>query len=147
MLRSANKIIALILMVISIVYIIASIRLPDYPYIPVDSDAVPIALGVLLFILSIFLFFQKDNHDKEKIPKADVVAILTVVGFLLVYIMLLEFLGFLLTTALFLFINTWYMGYRKWVSNLIVSISIPLFIYIVFTEFLEIILPRGILPF
>lgn len=147
MLKSANKVIAIFLIALAIMYIIAAIRLPNYPYIPVDSEAVPITLGIILIILSIFLFFQKDNHDKKKLPKKDVTAILTVVGLILAYIMLLEFLGFFLSTALFLFVNTWIMGYRKWLSNLITSIAIPLFIYLLFTQFLDIVLPRGILPF
>ncbi len=148
MLKSANKVISIILMIISIVYIIASFRLPNYPYIPVDSDAVPITLGFILLFLSILLFFSKDNHDKDqKIPKDDIKAILTVLAFLLAYIFLLEILGFLLSTALFLFINSLYLGHKKWISNLIVSIAIPLSIYLLFTRFLEIVLPKGILPF
>ena len=70
MFKSANKKIAVFLAISAFSYIIASIRLPAYPYVPVDSDAVPISLGFILLILSILLFFVKDNHQKgQKTPE------------------------------------------------------------------------------
>ncbi|WP_243297831.1 tripartite tricarboxylate transporter TctB family protein [Bacillus litorisediminis] len=148
MLNSANRTISLILGIIAIGYLVLSFRLPAYPYVPVDSDVVPITLSLILLFLSFVLFFQKDNHKRDtKLPNGEVKVILTVMGFVLVYIILLEMLGFFLTTALFIFINSWYLGYKKWLSNVIVSLSVPLFIYLLFNAFLQIQLPKGILPF
>ncbi|WP_449539350.1 tripartite tricarboxylate transporter TctB family protein [Ferdinandcohnia sp. Marseille-Q9671] len=149
MLNTVNKKISLILSLVSIGYLVLAFRLPAYPYVPVDSDAVPIALGFILLLLSILLFFQKDNHSQgsKKISNSEKRVILTVLGFVLLFIILLEFLGFILTTALFIFGNSWFLGYKKWKSNLIVSLAIPLVIYFLFSEFLQISLPQGILPF
>ncbi|THE12655.1 tripartite tricarboxylate transporter TctB family protein [Bacillus timonensis] len=149
MLNTVNKKISLILAFVSIGYLVLAFRLPAYPYVPVDSDAVPITLGFILLLLSILLFFQKDNHSqgKTKIPTGEKKVILTVLGFVLLFIILLEFLGFIITTAIFIFGNTWFLGYKKWKSNLIVSLAIPLAIYFLFSKFLQISLPQGILPF
>ncbi|MCH1626829.1 tripartite tricarboxylate transporter TctB family protein [Fredinandcohnia quinoae] len=149
MLDSLNKKISIFLMVISIGYLVLSYRLPSYPYVPVDSDAVPITLGFILLILSILLFFQKDekNEEENKLPKGEIKVLLTVLFLVLLFIILLEFLGFIISTALFLYFCSWFLGYKKWLSNVIVSLSIPLFIYFLFTSFLKIQLPQGILPF
>ncbi|MFT4415438.1 tripartite tricarboxylate transporter TctB family protein [Fredinandcohnia humi] len=149
MLNTVNKKISLILAIVSICYLVLSFRLPAYPYVPVDSDAVPITLGFILLLLSIFLYFQKDNHSegKSKIPTSEKKVILTVLGFVLLFVILLEPLGFILTTTLFLYVNSWFLGYKKWISNLIVSLAIPFVIYFLFSSFLQIQLPKGILPF
>ncbi|MEH7235598.1 tripartite tricarboxylate transporter TctB family protein [Bacillus sp. JJ1562] len=149
MLNTVNKKISLVLTLVSIGYLVLAFSLPAYPYVPVDSDAVPITLGFILLFLAILLYFQKDNHtqDKTKIPNSEKKVILTVLGFVLLFIILLEFLGFILTTAIFIFGNSWFLGYKKWKSNLIVSLAIPLAIYFLFSKFLQIALPQGILPF
>jgi len=146
--KSANKKIAVFLAILAFSYIIASIRLPAYPYVPVDSDAVPISLGFILLILSILLFFVKDNHQRDKkLPKKEIAVILIALGFVLVYIMLFEIVGFVIATALFILTTSRFLGYRNWLSNVIVSISVPLVIYLLFTQFLKIQLPQGLLPF
>jgi len=149
MFNTANKKISVLLALLAIGYLVMAFRLPKYPYVPVDADAVPIVLGFLLLLLSGFLYFQKDNHQQGKIriPKNEKIVILAVLGFVLLFIALLEILGFLLTTVLFLFGNTWFLGYRNWKRNLIVSLAVPLAIYALFDYFLKISLPRGILPF
>ncbi|MEH7343173.1 tripartite tricarboxylate transporter TctB family protein [Bacillus sp. JJ1532] len=148
-LNTLNKKISVFLALISIGYLVLSLRLPAFPYVPVDSDAVPITLGFILLFLSILLYFNKDEQKGEgrKLPKGEGKVILTVLSFVLLYIFFLEILGFIITTALFLFLNSRFLGYKKWLSNVIVSLSIPLFIYLLFNSFLQISLPKGILPF
>ncbi len=148
MLNTTNKKMAVVLLVISIIYLIVSFRLPSYAYVPVDSDMVPIALGVLLFFLSIALYFIKDEKSEEKVklPKEDLLAILIVIGFIVTYIFLLEIIGFILITALFIFFCSWFLGFKKFITNLIVSIVLPFAIYYMFIA-LQIQLPQGILPF
>ncbi len=126
-------------------------QLPTYPYIPVDADAIPKALGWTLLVLSIALFFSKDNDSEEqkakrKIPKQDVLVLLGVLVLLLLYIALFEILGFIVVTALFVFFCTWFLGYKKHISNAIVSILFPIFLYSIFVYLLQIRLPQGILP-
>ncbi|UKS66467.1 tripartite tricarboxylate transporter TctB family protein [Rossellomorea marisflavi] len=148
MINTMNKKMGIILAVISIIYLYFSFTLPEYPYVPVDSDAVPIVLGFILLFLSVLLYFSKsEENEEEKLPKGEGKVILAVLGFVLMFILLLEPLGFVLTTFLFISINSRFLGYKKWVSNIIVSLALPLSIYFLFVSFLKIQLPSGILPF
>ncbi len=152
MLKNVNQRIAIVLALISIIYLILSYQLPTYPYIPVDADAIPKALGWLLLVLSVGLFFSKDRDSEEqkarrRIPKKDVISLLVVFVLVFLYITLFEALGFILTTILFVFTCTWYLGYKKHLVNAIVSIVFPVALYSIFVYLLQIRLPAGILPF
>ncbi|MFD2638636.1 tripartite tricarboxylate transporter TctB family protein [Piscibacillus salipiscarius] len=151
MFKGVNRKIGLILFLLSAGYLYMAHQLPTYPYIPVDADAIPKALGWTLLVLSIALFFSKDNDSEEqkakrKIPKQDVLVLLGVLVLLLLYIALFEILGFIVVTALFVFFCTWFLGYKKHISNAIVSILFPIFLYSIFVYLLQIRLPQGILP-
>ncbi|MGO4889225.1 tripartite tricarboxylate transporter TctB family protein [Anaerobacillus sp. MEB173] len=152
MLKTMNQRVSIVLLLIAIVYLILSYQLPSYAYTEVDADMIPKALGWLLIFLSVLLFLAKDSETEEqkarrKIPKKDIGVLLTVAGFIFVYIMLLEFLGFVIITALFIFFCSWFLGYKQHVTNMIVSVVFPVFMYTVFTMLLKISLPQGILPF
>lgn len=152
MLKARNKMVSLIFVLVSIFYIILAARLPRYPYIPVDSDVVPIGLGIVLMGLSIALYFMKDeesNAEREanKHSGKEWGVVLAVFLFVLLYIAFLNVLGFFLVTLLFLFFCTWFLGYKHFLSNAIVSIVVSSGIYLLFTQFLQIKLPQGILPF
>jgi putative tricarboxylic transport membrane protein len=152
MIKTLNQRISLVLILISVIYLVLAYQLPAYPYTPVDSDVVPKGLGWLLIVLAVCLFFSKDSETAEQkarrdIPKKELVMVVAVFAFIFVYIMLLELIGFIAMTALFIFFCSWFLGYKKYIANLIVSILFPVFMYFVFTGFLKISLPKGILPF
>ncbi|MUK90159.1 tripartite tricarboxylate transporter TctB family protein [Ornithinibacillus sp. L9] len=152
MLKTLNQKVSLVLLAIAAGYLLLSYQLPSYPYAIVDADVLPKGLGYLLVILVIALFFTKDSETEEQkarrnIPKKDILALLAVFAFVFFYIFLLEILGFVLTTALFIFFCSWFLGYKKHLTNIIVAVLFPLFMYFTFTEFLQISLPQGILPF
>ncbi|QQK81722.1 tripartite tricarboxylate transporter TctB family protein [Salicibibacter cibi] len=143
-----NQKISIPLLVLAVSYIIASILLPTYEYIIIDANAFPILLGSLLIILSVILFFTKSDEGASLfVAKKDFKVIATVLGMLLIYILLLEHLGFVFITTLFIFICSLFLGYRNHIANAIVSIIVPISLYLLFTRYLMIALPEGILPF
>lgn len=152
-LRTTNRKVGIVLFIISIAYLLLSYNLPDYPYVPVDADAVPLVLGFLLLILSVSLFFQKDeeqNDESKTIQKSglkEVGMLILIAVYIFLYILLLEPLGFVIISALFIFASTLSLGYKRNIINLIVSLTIPLLFYFAFNYGLKIVLPRGILPF
>lgn len=152
MLNTLNKKVSLFLIVLAAGYLYAAYNLKKYPYVPVDADAVPKVLGYLLIGLAIILFFDKSSEteeDKEKrnVPKKEIPMMLGVGVLIFLYIFLLEILGFVVTSALFIFGCSLFLGYRRHVMNAVVSITVPLVMYITFTYLLNIVLPQGILPF
>jgi putative tricarboxylic transport membrane protein len=152
MLKPINRKIGLVLIGFALFYLILSFRLPEYPYAAIDADFVPKALGFLLLLLSVLLFFSKkpeteEEKNKRKIPDGEAKTLLTVCSFILVYIFFFELIGFVVMTALFIFITTWYLGYKKKWTNAIVSVVFSLSIYMMFNYLLQISLPAGILPF
>ncbi|WLD94472.1 tripartite tricarboxylate transporter TctB family protein [Alkalihalobacillus sp. AL-G] len=150
MFHTVNRKVSIALLLLAIFYLVLSFKLPSYAYVPVDSDLVPIGLGFILIGLSVALFFQKDyekEEHEERIPRKELPIVLGVVGFIIFYIFLLEIIGFILVTVLFLFFCSLFLGYRKHMINAAVSLAVPILIYILFDSFLKVQLPMGILPF
>lgn len=151
MLKTINQRIALVLFLLAVGYLILSYKLPSFPYTPVDADVIPKGLGWLLIALSIGLYFSKDSETEEQkarrnIPKKEIFVIIAVFAMVFIYITLFEFVGFIVMTAIFIFFCSWFLGYKKHITNIIVSICFSFFMYSIFVYLLEIKLPQGILP-
>ncbi|WP_019156377.1 tripartite tricarboxylate transporter TctB family protein [Robertmurraya massiliosenegalensis] len=151
MLKTINQRIALILFLLAAGYLIVSYQLPSFPYTPVDADVIPKGLGWLLIVLSVALYFSKDSETEEQksrrnIPKKELLMISAVFLMVFGYIALFEIMGFIVMTVLFIYFCTWFLGYKKHVINVIVSICFSLFMYAIFVYLLGIKLPQGIIP-
>ncbi|MFC7063822.1 tripartite tricarboxylate transporter TctB family protein [Halobacillus seohaensis] len=151
MLKTLHQKVSIALILFALGYLYLSYNLKEYPYVPVDSDLVPKVLGYILIVLAIFLYFDKSSETKEEkekrvIPRKEVLVMLAVGGMIFLYIFLLEIIGFVITTALFIFACSTFLGYRKWVTNILVSLIFPSLLYYVFNYLLQIRLPQGILP-
>jgi putative tricarboxylic transport membrane protein len=147
-----DRIISLILLVFAGGYLALSYQLPAFPYAIIDSDVLPKGLGYLLIILAIALFLQaKDDTDEDKrrryVKKEDVIILISVLAALLVYIFLLEPVGFLLSTILFLLVIPFVLGFKKKVTTVLVAFLFSSVMYYSFNYLLNITLPQGILPF
>lgn len=152
MLKSSDRKISLVLIALAVGYLILSYQLPPYPFVPVDSDLMPKALGYLLIILAIGLFFSGKNESEEDkqenaTSKSELLVLLTVTAMVLFYIFMLEVLGFVIVTVLFVFFCSWFLGYKNFKVNAAVSILFPVILYYIFNYLLQITLPGGILPF
>ncbi|WP_017558428.1 tripartite tricarboxylate transporter TctB family protein [Nocardiopsis baichengensis] len=63
------------------------------------------------------------------------------------YIVLLEPLGFLLSTTAYIAATTWYLGYRRHWANALVAVGVSALLYFAMSDFLRVALPTGPLPF
>ncbi|MFK3960686.1 tripartite tricarboxylate transporter TctB family protein [Pseudalkalibacillus hwajinpoensis] len=149
MLASVERKVAIVLLLISILYLFLSFQLPTFPYAIVDADALPKGLGFLLAALSILLFILNPTEDRKKsdIKKDEVLMLLVVAALIFVYILLFELLGFVVVTILFLLVTSRILGYTKWKTLIAVSIGFTLVLYFSFNYLLQIYLPQGLLPF
>lgn len=151
MIHSTNRKLGLVLTIFSIFFLVLSYQLPNYSYAIVDADVIPKGLGWILLGLSIILFLQKDNEteaqkERRNIPKKEIGMLVAVAFFIFLYIFLLEILGFILVTMLFIFGCARFLGYTSLKTNIAVSVLFPVILYSIFVYLLQISLPQGILP-
>lgn len=146
-----NQRIGFLLFIIAAAYLYLSYQLPNYPYTPVDADVIPKGLGILMLVLSVALYFSRAKETeaekkKRDIPARELLVIAAVFAMIFVYIVLFETIGFVVMTALFIFFSSWFLGYKKWKVNVMVSLLFPIVLYAIFVNALGISLPSGILP-
>lgn len=114
----------------------------------------PVAIVLIIVAsISIVLEFRKMKMADSKIEastpapgKSKSKVLLFLAGSAL-YIALLTPLGFLLSTALFIGIMSWFLGVRRKKLLIGVSIATPLVLYFLFQVLLEVPLPPGLLQF
>ena len=150
--RITNRAVPVIILAVAAIYLALSFNLDSYPYAVIDADVLPKSLGILLLILGIFLFFEKDQKDTTvkklfQLKKKDVKVMMLCVVSLLIYISVLEFIGFLLSTVMLLIVLPAVLGYRNWKTAAIVSLIFSSTIYFSFNYVLNIMLPQGVMPF
>ncbi|GAK08851.1 tripartite tricarboxylate transporter TctB family protein [Geomicrobium sp. JCM 19038] len=144
--------VSIVLIIIAIFYLYLAFQLPSFMNTVIDADTIPKITGFLLIILSVLYFFmpvKETEVEKEKRTEAknDWRYILGMFIMTFLYITLLEVSGFLVTSIVFIFVCTRMLGYKKWKTNSIVSVLVPLFLYLSFTFLLNVRLPTGFMPF
>lgn len=82
-----------------------------------------------------------------QLKKKDVKVMMLCVASLLIYISILEFIGFLLSTVMLLIVLPVVLGYRNWTTAALVSLIFSGTIYFSFNYVLNIMLPQGVMPF
>ncbi len=102
-----------------------------------------------LFILSIWYlthsFHLKEKNLFKELGKQSFVRILVTYAVFALYAVLLEPLGFIVSSALMVSFLMFYYGNRNLIIFFVVLIGAPLSIYYIFTRLLQVSLPEGIL--
>jgi putative tricarboxylic transport membrane protein len=134
------------MVLLSIVLAVQSFRYPS------DSAFFPRVLSILLLLLSLLLliraFRQPPREERTGIIRGDAFSLMkstpmVVFGSATLYIAVIPVLGFLVSTALFLFGSILYFDRRKLIVAAIYSICFSAAIYFVFHAVLGVTLPRG----
>lgn len=152
-----NQLLALLLLAFSIGYLILAFQIPAFPISrPVDSDAFPKLLGILMLVLSLLLFWDKPAAEpqdsettqpdtaKNRMPKLQLA--LTAVS-IPIYALLIQPLGFVLASLLLGFGLAWLYGYRRHGINLLTISLVVVPLYLLLSKVMGIYLPTGPLPF
>ncbi len=92
--------------------------------------------GVIELIMSIISSPSVIEFTKN--PRKFILLILSLIG----YVWLMEYIGFIVSTLLFLPLTMKIMGYKSIVKSLIISAGITLFVYLLFQVGFEILLPE-----
>ncbi|CEP69389.1 Protein of unknown function DUF1468 [Moorella glycerini] len=155
---SRNVMGALGIGIITLIYLYEAFQLPFGSAGAPDMGFVPVLMGIALLVLCIMLIGKElllpaksvgqevDLWDEEgegestgfKKPLIIIVA-------LLIYPIILVNLGFILSTIILLFIALRVMEYRSWLISLLVALVTTVLANIIFSSWLSIYFPKGIL--
>lgn len=131
-------------LLVSILFLVQSMNFPSSS--AVGPAAVPrlwIAMLIPLNLLLLVKTFRKNDGVAESGPRVDIV--LSFIGFLVVYLFVMQLLGYFLSTFAFIIVSLYYLGYRQWRNTIIIATVWILFSYVVFYKTLYVPLPLGML--
>jgi len=135
-------------MVIGFFLIISTILYLQTLTFPVNSEVGPaivprlwILMIVPLSLLLLFRTFKRKEKVEANGPRMDIV--LMFIGFLVVYLLIMNYIGYFISTFLFIVVGMIYLGYKNHKVTLIVATSWILFSYVIFYKILFVSLPIG----
>lgn len=144
--KKANKIISIILIILSGFFYYFSTQFPESVGNEVGHAFFPKLLAILLIVLSVSLFFAKEK-DESKIFELSNVQIKTfVMGAisLIVYIVAINILGFVVSSVIYSVVWIYLMG-NKDVTKYFVPILCSIVISLVFEKLLGVVIPHGMI--
>ena len=150
--KAKDKISGLVWFLFSVYICVESLRLPLGSIHDPGAGFFPLCAGIILATLSVTILLQSRQGKPFKemklfFPDEKNRKMVTVLLALLLYASALEFLGFLLSTFLFLFFLFWAIERQKWYVVLLGSGISAFASYAVFELWLKAQLPRGFLGF
>jgi putative tricarboxylic transport membrane protein len=152
--KKADMITGVVLLALSGYVIQDSLRMPPSATFGPSAGFLPLWLSVLLALFAAILFVSAwrrpaTEKDSESIfpGKQALVAITLVLVGLAAYIFLIEILGFLVDTFLFIVFLMKLVEREKWRLTLIVAVSTTAVLFITFQILLQITLPSNMFGF
>lgn len=152
----ADRVIFVCTLILAGVYFYATEQLPSLEIgDPLGPKAFPRLLGVGLVIAAIVLLLEILRTRKAVKPKPAPaerdargmpLIVAAVAIWTLLYFIVFETLGFVVSTALYLLVLTYFFNRGKWVANVLTSLLFAVISYLMFTKLLGVNLPPGILP-
>ncbi len=155
-----NTLTGIIAIVIGGIYLVTTMLLPQMAMgDKLGPKLFPIIVGVLALVAGVVLIIQ-DRNPKHQSKKTDFgflkyktvwikILLSTIVG--IAYGLVMDSLGFLLPTALFMFFISTLINKGRLVQNAVIAIAFAIITYGVFAVALKLSLPRGfieqLLPF
>ena len=145
--RKYDKFLTIGLFILEAFYFILIKQLPPkaarYPYF---------VLGLMVFLtlllaINTFLIKPKnteENKEEDQFKGNLYGQFFLVIALSAVYVILIDIIGFFVTTAIYLFVTMLALKSNiKW--SIVVSILFPIFLYLIFVSFLKVPVPRGFL--
>jgi len=149
--RKADIIVALILMLVGIIVLVDAIRLGfRWGMSGPGSGFFPFYMGLGIVICTFFITlkaiktYKKEGSGKRLIAEGGLIQILWVLIPAAGMVLLTELIGLHLSTVLYLIFYMWVVGKMHWIKVILMSILIPLAVYIIFDKLFLIPLPEGL---
>lgn len=144
--RKYDKFLTIGLFILEAFYFLLIKQLPPkaarYPYFVLSL----MVFLTLLLAINTFLIKPKNTEDKEEDQfKGNLYGqFFLIMALSAVYVILIDIIGFFVTTAIYLFVTMVALKSSvKW--SIVVSILFPIFLYLIFVSFLKVPVPKGFL--
>ncbi len=143
--RLQDLVIGIVVLLVGIYGIVSAFGMPEgtKPYTLVVMIIFAF-LGGLLTFRSIY-YRKTPSHDAGVVHAKEMANPMIAFIMVLVYALLLNVIGFFVTSALFMFIMMRWMGYKKIVVMLLTIAGMLAFIYVLFVYQLHVTMPSGFL--
>jgi putative tricarboxylic transport membrane protein len=105
----------------------------------------PVLLGVLILILAVFLFLGARPQRVEGTFWSLHARPLFLSAGILAYVVLMDSVGFVLTTVVFLAVGTAWLGEHSWPKSIGLAVGLTGVLWYVFNRIFELNLPAGLL--
>jgi len=145
---------ALLLLVFSLVAMVEGVRLVIYkdPYVLYD----PLGPGIYILVLALGVMATSVVHfvvNYRRVPSFERVTtskemrvqLFSSIGILALYILLVDFVGYLVATLTFFFLQLRVAGVKSWRTNVILTLMLTALYYLIFVKFCDVVFPKGIL--
>lgn len=149
--KKINIIISIILLLFCLGYFFMIGNLPDRNFQnTLNSSFMPYLLLIILTVLSLFLLvknFLKGTHEicNHYITRKDLFGIAAITTMIFLYVFIMEFAGFIVTTPFVIFTLMKLTGSSSLKEAIIVSLSASFLIYFFFDFIFKVQLPSGII--
>lgn len=152
-----DRVIFVCTLILAAVYFYATAQIPSLEIgDPLGPKAFPRMLGIGLLVTAGMLLLEMWKAKKAGEPKDEgaephdyhhYLIVGAVVIWTSLYFAVFEWLGYILSTAVYLIVLTAYFNRGKWTANVLTSVLFGIGGYVMFSKLLDVNLPRGILPF
>jgi hypothetical protein len=131
------------LIFLSLIFFVISYTFPSNE--EVGPSVVPRLWIFILIPLNIYLIISSLKQKGEITEHYDKKPVYKFIALLIAYLTGIFYLGYFISTFLFLFFSLYMLGYRKYLTMLLIDIGWLIFSYIVFYKMIFVPLPMGIL--
>ena len=131
------------LILLSFMFFVISYTFPSNE--DVGPSVVPRLWIFILIPLNIYLIISNLKQKGEIAEHSDKKPVYKFIGLLIAYLIGILYLGYFISTFLFLFLSLYMLGYRKYLTMLLIDLGWLIFSYIIFYKMIFVPLPMGIL--
>lgn len=138
--KTFDRYASIVFLLIGVLFMVESRKIAASSYgSNVGPDIFPIGLGLLLILLSIKLFIEttKMKNEEAKGEKPDYKRFLIIFAAAVLYVVLLEPLGYVITTFLFLVVGFQVLEKGGWLKTILIAAGFSFAVYYVFVHVLQ----------
>jgi putative tricarboxylic transport membrane protein len=138
----------IILLGVAIYVYVESSTMPQVPK-GLGPGGYPVFVAAGLALLSVILIIQslvryaKDKNPMLVLSKGSLIRVAWFVVLAFIYLSVLPYTGFILTSIPLLVYLAYFYGYRRWWMNVLTNTVVTLGIYMLFRHFFLVLLPTG----